>query len=138
VHNKGFSLCDSAVRLAAVREAILHSWGGYKKFAWGQDELQPDTQNSHKVGGLVAMVEVLGFLGQTLGSRRSPGSDCVSVSAVVRPGADLGGLAGPAVDHGGEGVVQGGTEVSVCHCWHARFRCCGPLGHVTFGSLCRD
>jgi mannosyl-oligosaccharide alpha-1,2-mannosidase len=28
-------------RLAAVKEAFLHSWGGYKKHAWLQDEVTP-------------------------------------------------------------------------------------------------
>jgi hypothetical protein len=26
-------------RAAAVKEAYLHSWNGYKEFAWGADEL---------------------------------------------------------------------------------------------------
>lgn len=28
-------------RQAAVKEAFLHSWNGYKKYAWGQDEVAP-------------------------------------------------------------------------------------------------
>ncbi|KAE9966406.1 hypothetical protein BLS_007029 [Venturia inaequalis] len=28
-------------RLKAVKEAMIHSWGGYKKFAWKQDEVTP-------------------------------------------------------------------------------------------------
>lgn len=28
-------------RLKAVKEAMVHSWGGYKKFAWKQDEVSP-------------------------------------------------------------------------------------------------
>ncbi|TGJ80337.1 hypothetical protein E0Z10_g8432 [Xylaria hypoxylon] len=28
-------------RLAAVKESFLHSWGGYKKRAWGHDEIKP-------------------------------------------------------------------------------------------------
>ena len=28
-------------RRAAVKEAFLHSWGGYKRYAWGQDEIAP-------------------------------------------------------------------------------------------------
>ena len=30
-----------AERMAAVREAMAHSWGGYVKYAWGHDELKP-------------------------------------------------------------------------------------------------
>ena len=28
-------------RRAAVKEAFLHSWNGYKRYAWGQDEVAP-------------------------------------------------------------------------------------------------
>ncbi len=28
-------------RRAAVKDAFLHSWGGYKKYAWAQDEIAP-------------------------------------------------------------------------------------------------
>lgn len=30
-------------RLAAVKEALMHTWAGYKKYAWLQDELRPVT-----------------------------------------------------------------------------------------------
>lgn len=31
-------------RSEAVREAFLHSWNGYKTYAWGADELKPVTK----------------------------------------------------------------------------------------------
>ena len=35
-----FSNADLEKR-EAVKAALLHSWEGYKKFAWGTDELMP-------------------------------------------------------------------------------------------------
>ncbi|KAJ2073781.1 hypothetical protein IW146_003447 [Coemansia sp. RSA 922] len=34
-------------RQQSVREATRHAWAGYKKYAWGKDELQPVTQSSN-------------------------------------------------------------------------------------------
>ncbi|KAI0415357.1 glycoside hydrolase [Xylaria grammica] len=32
---------ERLTRLAAVKESFLHSWEGYKKYAWGHDEIKP-------------------------------------------------------------------------------------------------
>lgn len=29
----------------------MHSWEGYKQFAWGDDELLPESREGKKVGG---------------------------------------------------------------------------------------
>lgn len=34
-----------ATQVAAVRAATAHAWAGYKKYAWGKDDLQPLTKN---------------------------------------------------------------------------------------------
>ncbi|KXN71494.1 glycoside hydrolase family 47 protein [Conidiobolus coronatus NRRL 28638] len=36
----------SSVRRDKVKGAFLHSWSGYKKYAWGKDELKPLTNSS--------------------------------------------------------------------------------------------
>ncbi|KAL8137006.1 hypothetical protein V2J09_003007 [Rumex salicifolius] len=42
-------------RREKVKEAMLHAWGSYEKYAWGQDELQPQTKNGvNSFGGLGA------------------------------------------------------------------------------------
>lgn len=42
-------------RLAAVKESFVHSWAGYKKYAWLQDELIPVSQSSrNNFGGWAA------------------------------------------------------------------------------------
>ncbi|KAK9757135.1 hypothetical protein RND81_01G142700 [Saponaria officinalis] len=42
-------------RRQKVKEAMLHAWGSYEKYAWGQDELQPQTKNGvNSFGGLGA------------------------------------------------------------------------------------
>jgi len=38
---KQLKLTEDSQRLAAVRNAMEHAWGNYKKYAWGFDELQP-------------------------------------------------------------------------------------------------
>ncbi|KAJ7955848.1 alpha-1,2-Mannosidase [Quillaja saponaria] len=44
-------------RREKVRDAMLHAWTSYEKYAWGQDELQPQTMNG---------VDSFGGLGATL------------------------------------------------------------------------
>lgn len=39
-------------RQAAVVAALKHSWAGYKKYAWGHDNLKPVSQTSHEWFGL--------------------------------------------------------------------------------------
>ncbi|ALC46198.1 CG11874 [Drosophila busckii] len=39
-------------RQAAVVAAFKHSWAGYKKYAWGHDNLKPVSQTSHEWFGL--------------------------------------------------------------------------------------
>ncbi|MQM03728.1 hypothetical protein Taro_036506 [Colocasia esculenta] len=42
-------------RREKVKEATLHAWNSYVKYAWGQDELQPQTRNGvNSFGGLGA------------------------------------------------------------------------------------
>ncbi|KAB1204297.1 Mannosyl-oligosaccharide 1,2-alpha-mannosidase MNS1 [Morella rubra] len=42
-------------RRQKVRESMLHAWASYEKYAWGQDELQPQTKNgTDSFGGLGA------------------------------------------------------------------------------------
>ncbi|XP_078447714.1 mannosyl-oligosaccharide 1,2-alpha-mannosidase MNS1-like [Wolffia australiana] len=46
-----------AERREKVKEAMLHAWNSYVKYAWGQDELQPQTRNGvDSFGGLGATV----------------------------------------------------------------------------------
>ncbi|GAB2268489.1 mannosyl-oligosaccharide alpha-1,2-mannosidase [Dionaea muscipula] len=43
------------VRREKVKEAMVHAWSSYEKYAWGQDELQPQTKNGvNSFGGLGA------------------------------------------------------------------------------------
>lgn len=39
-------------RQTAVVAAFKHSWAGYKKYAWGHDNLKPVSQSSHEWFGL--------------------------------------------------------------------------------------
>ncbi|XLS53814.1 hypothetical protein HN51_003569 [Arachis hypogaea] len=40
-------------RREKVKEAMLHAWGSYEKYAWGQDELQPQSKSGvNSFGGL--------------------------------------------------------------------------------------
>ncbi|XP_021893165.1 mannosyl-oligosaccharide 1,2-alpha-mannosidase MNS1-like isoform X2 [Carica papaya] len=42
-------------RREKVKDAMLHAWTCYEKYAWGQDELQPETKNGvNSFGGLGA------------------------------------------------------------------------------------
>nr|CAD1823176.1 unnamed protein product [Ananas comosus var. bracteatus] len=42
-------------RREKVKEAMLHAWNSYEKYAWGQDELQPQSKNGvNSFGGLGA------------------------------------------------------------------------------------
>ncbi|KAG6667259.1 mannosyl-oligosaccharide 1,2-alpha-mannosidase MNS1 [Carya illinoinensis] len=42
-------------RREKVKEAMLHAWSSYEKYAWGQDELQPQSMNGvNSFGGLGA------------------------------------------------------------------------------------
>ncbi|XP_042497924.1 mannosyl-oligosaccharide 1,2-alpha-mannosidase MNS1-like [Macadamia integrifolia] len=44
-------------RREKVKEAMLHAWTSYEKYAWGQDELQPQTKNGvNSFGGLGATI----------------------------------------------------------------------------------
>ncbi|XP_058068123.1 mannosyl-oligosaccharide 1,2-alpha-mannosidase MNS1-like [Magnolia sinica] len=44
-------------RREKVKEAMLHAWTSYEKYAWGQDELQPQTKDGvNSFGGLGATV----------------------------------------------------------------------------------
>ncbi|PSS07245.1 Mannosyl-oligosaccharide 1,2-alpha-mannosidase [Actinidia chinensis var. chinensis] len=47
----------SVQRREAVKNAMIHAWSSYEKFAWGHDELQPQTKNG---------VDSFGGLGATL------------------------------------------------------------------------
>lgn len=43
------------VRRESVKEAMSHAWASYEKYAWGQDELQPQSKNGvNSFGGLGA------------------------------------------------------------------------------------
>ena len=48
-------------RRDAIREAFVHSWTAYERFAWGHDELQPLTNTSNDVWGgfAVTMIDCL-------------------------------------------------------------------------------
>ena len=48
-------------RRDAVREAFVHSWTAYERFAWGHDELKPLTNTSNDVWGgfAVTMIDCL-------------------------------------------------------------------------------
>ncbi|XP_009333967.2 mannosyl-oligosaccharide 1,2-alpha-mannosidase MNS1 [Pyrus x bretschneideri] len=42
-------------RREKVKEAMIHAWSSYEKYAWGQDELQPQSKNGvNSFGGLGA------------------------------------------------------------------------------------
>ncbi|ESR41000.1 Mannosyl-oligosaccharide 1,2-alpha-mannosidase MNS1 [Citrus sinensis] len=42
-------------RKQKVKDAMIHAWSSYEKYAWGQDELQPQTKNGvNSFGGLGA------------------------------------------------------------------------------------
>ncbi|CAL9009420.1 unnamed protein product [Prunus brigantina] len=42
-------------RQEKVKEAMIHAWSSYEKYAWGQDELQPQSKNGvNSFGGLGA------------------------------------------------------------------------------------
>ncbi|KAJ6821168.1 mannosyl-oligosaccharide 1,2-alpha-mannosidase MNS1-like [Iris pallida] len=42
-------------RREKVKDAMLHAWNSYEKYAWGQDELQPQSKNGiNSFGGLGA------------------------------------------------------------------------------------
>lgn len=51
-------------RLAAVKEAFIHSWNGYKKYAWLKDELAPLTggHRDNLCGWAVTIVDSLDTL----------------------------------------------------------------------------
>ncbi|KAJ2889899.1 hypothetical protein IWW38_004432, partial [Coemansia aciculifera] len=51
-------------RREAVRAATRHAWAGYKKHAWGKDELQPLTQRANTRWGdwAITMVDSLDTL----------------------------------------------------------------------------
>ncbi|CAL8130375.1 unnamed protein product [Prunus armeniaca] len=44
-------------RQEKVKEAMIHAWSSYEKYAWGQDELQPQSKNGvNSFGGLGATI----------------------------------------------------------------------------------
>ncbi|KAL6331920.1 hypothetical protein AAG906_020269 [Vitis piasezkii] len=44
-------------RREQVKDAMIHAWSSYEKYAWGQDELQPQTKNGiDTFGGLGATI----------------------------------------------------------------------------------
>ncbi|KAJ0249058.1 Mannosyl-oligosaccharide 1,2-alpha-mannosidase MNS2 [Hirschfeldia incana] len=46
-----------AVRRQRVKEAMIHAWSSYEKYAWGKDELQPQTKDGvDSFGGLGATI----------------------------------------------------------------------------------
>ncbi|KXN71495.1 glycoside hydrolase family 47 protein [Conidiobolus coronatus NRRL 28638] len=50
-YNKNGKYCEidyNELRKEAVKEAFVHTWKGYKKFAWGKDELKPLTNSSNE------------------------------------------------------------------------------------------
>jgi mannosyl-oligosaccharide alpha-1,2-mannosidase len=51
----------------AVKNAMRHSWMGYKKFAWGQDELRPMSKSGnnwlHQGGTIVDSLDTLWIMG---------------------------------------------------------------------------
>jgi hypothetical protein len=55
-------------RRDAVKAAFMHSWEGYKKFAWGTDELMPQARTGHNwlgLGGtIVDSMSTLAIMGE--------------------------------------------------------------------------
>lgn len=53
---------------AAVKEAMMWSWEGYKKFAWGTDELMPRTKAGHnwlnQGGTIIDAMSTLAIMGE--------------------------------------------------------------------------
>ena len=56
------------VRRDEVKKAFMHSWEGYKKFAWGTDELMPQARTGHNwlgLGGtIVDSMSTLAIMGE--------------------------------------------------------------------------
>lgn len=45
---------NNNIRLEAIKEAFLHSWKAYKKYAWGHDEVKPISGTSNDwLGGVL-------------------------------------------------------------------------------------
>src|SRR5215217_6309183 len=42
-----FSQADRKVLTAEVKTEFLHAWEGYKKYAWGNDDLKPLSKSFH-------------------------------------------------------------------------------------------
>ncbi|XP_072993669.1 mannosyl-oligosaccharide 1,2-alpha-mannosidase MNS1-like [Typha latifolia] len=58
-HSVGHDVVDidptNNERREKVKEAMIHAWSSYKKYAWGQDELQPQSKSGiNSFGGLGA------------------------------------------------------------------------------------
>ncbi|XP_072967314.1 mannosyl-oligosaccharide 1,2-alpha-mannosidase MNS1-like [Typha angustifolia] len=58
-HSLGHDVVDidptNNERREKVKEAMIHAWSSYKKYAWGQDELQPQSRSGiNSFGGLGA------------------------------------------------------------------------------------
>jgi len=55
-------------RRKAVKAALLHSWEGYKKFAWGTDELMPQARTGHnwlgQGGTIIDAMSTLAVMGE--------------------------------------------------------------------------
>ncbi len=58
----GYPPLDAPALAARVREEFLHAWNGYKKYAWGYDELRPLSKtgrNWHSASLLMTPVDAL-------------------------------------------------------------------------------
>merc|ERR1712159_10550 len=82
---------EDTEKMNAVKEAMLHSWTGYKQFAWGQDELQPLSRNGKnwlgQGGTIVDALDTLWIMG--LKSEFDDGVKWVSESLRFDTGMDV-------------------------------------------------
>uniref|UniRef100_A0A673VMM7 alpha-1,2-Mannosidase n=1 Tax=Suricata suricatta TaxID=37032 RepID=A0A673VMM7_SURSU len=64
-------------RQRAVIDAFRHAWAGYRKFAWGHDELKPVSRSFSEWFGLgltlIDALDTMWILGLKKGTRSSPG-----------------------------------------------------------------
>ena len=55
-------------RRKAVKAALMHSWEGYKKYAWGTDELKPQARSGHnwlgQGGTIIDAMSTLAIMGE--------------------------------------------------------------------------
>ena len=45
--SNGFAQADRSALAAEVKKEFLHAWDGYKKYAWGNDDLKPLSKSFH-------------------------------------------------------------------------------------------